>query len=160
MIRATIPHDQEKLMEIADAIGLFSPEELEELGGMLAEYFNGNLGEDHFWFTYDDGGPIGVVYYAPEPYTYGTWNLYFIAVHPQYQGEGIGTKLLHYVEQVLAARGERLLLIETSGLPNFEGTREFYRKRGYDEEARIREFYKAGDDKIIFRKALKILEKN
>ena len=27
-------------------------------------------------------------------------------------------KLLHYVEQTLAARGERLLLVETSGLPS------------------------------------------
>ncbi|NET59822.1 MAG: GNAT family N-acetyltransferase, partial [Symploca sp. SIO2E6] len=95
-----------------------------------------------------------VAYYAPEPYTEGTWNLYFIAVHPSRQGEGIGTKLLYYIEQMLAGQGDRLLLVETSGLPNFERTRSFYRKHGYEEEARIREFYRAGDDKVIFRKAL------
>ena len=53
-----------------------------------------------------------------------------------------------------SARGERVLLIETSGLGSFERTRDFYRTQGYDDEARIREFYGAGDDKIIFRKAL------
>ena len=154
MIRPATPDDKKALMAIADAIGLFSPQELEELGGMLAEYFDGNLGSDHFWITYDDSEPVGVAYYAPEQYADGTWNLYFIAVHPDRQGKGLGGKLLHYVEQMLAERGDRILLVETSGLPNFERTRTFYRKNGYDEEARIREFYKAGDDKIIFRKVL------
>ena len=154
MIRPATPDDKKALMAIADAIGLFSPQELEELGGMLAAYFDGNLGSEHFWITYDDGVPVGVAYYAPEQYADGTWNLYFIAVSPDRQGEGLGGKLLRYVEQMLAERGDRLLLVETSGLPNFERTRAFYRKNGYDEEARIREFYKAGDDKIIFRKVL------
>ena len=154
MIRPATPDDKKALMAIAEAIGMFSSQELLELGGMLTEYFYGNLGNDHFWSTYDDGEPVGVAYYAPEQYAYGTWNLYFIAVHPDRQGEGIGGQLLRYVEQMLVSRGERLLLVETSGLPNFERTRAFYRKNGYDEEARIREFYKAGDDKIIFRKAL------
>ncbi|NEP57718.1 MAG: GNAT family N-acetyltransferase [Symploca sp. SIO2G7] len=158
MIRLAIPDDRKALMAIAEAINLFSPQELEELGGMLTEYFDsepqsGALREQ-FWLTYDDGEPVGVAYCAPEPYTYGTWNLYFIAVHPSRQEEGIGTKLLCYIEQMLTERGERLLLVETSGLPNFERTRSFYRKQGYEEEARIREFYKAGDDKVIFRKAL------
>ena len=153
MIRPATPDDKKALMAIADAIGLFSPQELKELGGMLAAYFDGNLGSEHFWLTYDDGDPVGVAYYAPEQYADGTWNLYFIAVHPDRQREGLGGKLLRYVEQMLAEHGNRLLLVD-SGLPNFERTRTFYRKNGYDEEARIREFYKAGDDKIIFRKAL------
>jgi ribosomal protein S18 acetylase RimI-like enzyme len=64
--------------------------------------------------------------------------------------------LLRHVEQALAARGERLLLVETSGSPGFERTRAFYRKRGYEEEARIRDFYRAGEDKVVFRKALAV----
>ena len=62
--------------------------------------------------------------------------------------------MLKYVERALMSRGQRVLLVETSGLPSFERTREFYRKNGYDQEARIREFYNAGEDKIVFRKAL------
>jgi len=56
------------------------------------------------------------------------------------------------VEQALALRGARLLLVET--LASFERTREFYRRCGFDEEARIRDFYEAGADKIIYRKVL------
>jgi ribosomal protein S18 acetylase RimI-like enzyme len=66
--------------------------------------------------------------------------------------------LLGHVEQALTARGGRLLLVETSGLPSFERTRAFYRKCGYEEEARIRDFYAAGVDKVVYRKALAVQE--
>ena len=62
--------------------------------------------------------------------------------------------MMAFVENTLAMRGERVLLVETSALPEFERTRAFYRRIGYTEEARIRDFYKAGEDKVIFRKAL------
>ncbi|MEG5000657.1 hypothetical protein [Microcoleus sp. B4-D4] len=54
----------------------------------------------------------------------------------------------------MTARGGRVLLVETSGLPEFDRVRSFYRKCGYDEKARIRDFCKAGDDKIVYRKAI------
>ncbi len=94
-----------------------------------------------------------MAYYAPERLTEGTWNLYFIGVHPD-RREGRASALLDYVERALAARGERLLLVETSSLETFGRAWALYRKCGYDEEARIRDFYAAGSDKIVFRKAL------
>jgi hypothetical protein len=36
----------------------------------------------------------------------------------------------------------------------FARTRAFYLREGYAQEARIREFYAVGEDKIVFRKAL------
>ncbi|BDI17452.1 GNAT family N-acetyltransferase [Nostoc cf. commune SO-36] len=154
MIRPITPDDTDALIALADATGLFAPKELEELGEVLSDYFGGNIGRDHFWITDDDDGTVGVAYYAPAPMTDGTWYLYLIAIRPDRQGQGRGTALLRYVEQALTARGERVLLVETSGLTSFEGTRAFYRKCGYDEEARIRDYYKAGDDKIVYRKVL------
>ena len=158
MIRAATSDDKKAIIAVADAIGLFESQELEELGNMLTEYFDSKQDKGSSWIVYDYGGIIGVAYYAPEPYGYGTWNLYFIAVHPEHQGKGYGGQILQYVEQTLAAQGERLLLIETSGLPNFERTRKFYCKHGYQEEARIKEFYRPGEDKIIFRKMLNTLK--
>ena len=83
-----------------------------------------------------------------------TWNLQLIAIHPDRQRQGRGAKLLRYVEQALMVRGGRMLLVETSGLPDFDRTRKFYIKCGYEEEARIRDFYATGDDKVVFRKVL------
>ncbi len=86
--------------------------------------------------------------------TQGTWNLLLLAVHPNQQRQGVGAALMHRVEAMLEALGQRILLVETSGLPAFAGTRAFYGRIGYLEEARIRDYYQAGDDKIVFRKTL------
>lgn len=143
--------DLPALKATIDANSLFPSDMLDD---MIADYFDNKDGAD-FWLTYEDTKPVAISYCAPERMTKGTWNLYLIAVHPDYQRKGLGTAMMHYIEQMLTARGERVLLVETSGLANFEGTRLFYRKCGYEEEARIREFYQTGEDKIIFRKSLK-----
>ncbi len=153
MIRPSIPDDTLALIAIADAIG-FQANELEELSEMLTDYFGGDSNSDHFWLTDDDNGPVGVAYCEPERMTNRTWILQLIAIRPDRQGQGRGATLLRYVEQTLTAHGRRMLLVETSGLPDFERTRAFYRKCGYEEEARIRDFYAAGDDKVVFRKVL------
>ncbi len=153
MIRPSTPDDTTALIAIADAIG-FQPNELEHLSEMLADYFGGDSDSDHFWITDDHNGPVGVAYCEPERMTNRTWNLQLIAIRPDHQGQGRGATLLRYVEQTLTVRGGRMLLVETSGLPGFERTRAFYAKCGYEEEARIRDFYAAGDDKVVFRKVL------
>lgn len=75
-------------------------------------------------------------------------------MRPDQQGRGRGSALLRQVEQLLAARGGRLLLAETSGQPEFAGARSFYERCGYQSEGQIRDFYADGDHKIIFRKVL------
>ena len=123
------------------------------LNDMTAGYFAEDE-EGGYWLTYDDGEPVAVAYYLPEQMTEGTWNALLFAVRPDHQGRGLGAALIQHIERTLAKRGERVLLVETSGLDAFERTRNFYRKIGFEEEARIREFYAAGEDKIVFRKAL------
>lgn len=154
MIRPTTPHDTDAVLALVVAAGLAPPGETEPIAEVLSGALEGKLGPDHLWFTDDDGGPVGVAYCAPERLTDGTWNLYMIAVHPDRQGQGRGAALVRHVERELAARKARVLIVDTSGLPEFERTRAFYRRCGYDEEARIREFWKAGDDKVVFRKSL------
>ena len=123
------------------------------LDDMIAGYFDRSKAD--LWFTYvRDGVPLSLGFCEPERMTEGTWNLLAIGVRPDHQGTGIGTAMLRYLEGHLAAQGERVLLIETMGTAQFERTRSFYRKHGYTEEARIREFYAAGADKIVFWKHL------
>lgn len=154
MIRPITPDDTDALIALADSIKLFSSGELEELGQMLTDSFSKDGDTHPFWITDDDNGLVGLAYCEPERMTSGTWNLQLIAVHPNHQKQGRGAKLLDFLEQTLAKRGARVLLVETMGTPDFEYVRSFYRKNGYDEEARIREFYAEGADKIVFRKAL------
>jgi ribosomal protein S18 acetylase RimI-like enzyme len=163
MIRLTTPDDTAALIALAEASGLFEPNQTDDLAQMLDRHFSvrvASLEESRnepqdIWLTDYDDQPVGIAYVAPERMTEGTWNLYLIAVHPDRQKQGRGQALLQQVEQMLIERGERILLVETAGTVDFEYVRAFYRKNGYAEEARIREFYTVGVDKIVFRKALK-----
>jgi ribosomal protein S18 acetylase RimI-like enzyme len=154
MIRPIAPDETTAAIAVAQATGLFQPHETEELDRMLSEHFDRETHSPEIWLVDDDRGLVGIAYVAPERMTDGTWNLYLIGIHPDRQRQGRGAALLAHIERMLIERGVRVLLVETAGTENFEYVRSFYRQGGYDEEARIREFYAAGVDKIVFRKVL------
>ncbi len=154
MIRQITPDDMSALIALMDSVGLFQPDHLDMLSAMLTDYFDVQGNSDQFWIVDEDDGLVGIAYCEPEMMTDQAWNLQLIAVRPDRQRQGRGAALLHQVEQMLIERGGRILLVETSGLPAFERTRSFYTKCGFEEEARIRDFYAAGEDKVIFRKSL------
>ncbi len=148
MIRTPRESDKDAIRAVVEATEMFPPEMLDE---MMTPYFEGV--ETELWFVV--GAPaIAVAYAIPERLTSGTWNQLLIAVKPSDQGKGIGKLLMRNLENVVERHGGRLILVETSGVPDFEDTRSFYRAIGYTEEARIRDFYDLGDDKIVFRRAL------
>jgi D-alanine-D-alanine ligase len=86
--------------------------------------------------------------------TQGTYDLYWIAVHPAARGLGIGRTLLARVEAEIQGRGGRLLLIETSDTPAYTSARRLYESSGYRREAVVHDFYAPGDSLLIFAKEL------
>jgi ribosomal protein S18 acetylase RimI-like enzyme len=102
----------------------------------------------------DDGRLLGYACYGPRALTSGTYDLYWIAVDASIHRGGVGRRLLTATEEAVRELGGRLLFVETSGLPKYEATRNFYLGTGYTWEATIKEFYEAGDDLVIFTKHL------
>lgn len=148
-IREVVSSDLFTLKLVIDSSELFPSELLDD---MISPFLNG--ADNSIWLTGDSDEPTFVAFCNEEQMTEGTWNLYLIAVHKQMQGSGIGKRVLQHLEAFLKSKGARILIIETSGLPEFEGSRAFYANNGYTEEARIRDFYAAGDDKVVFWKSL------
>ncbi len=149
-IRSVKATDLPFLINVVDSSGLFP-------GEMLTDMIGDNLADSsgqQYWLTYETDTPVAVAYFAPEQMTSGTWNLYLIAVHADHQGSGIGTQLMNYVENFLRSKGERILIVETSDLKDFELTRKFYQDLNYSKVAHIREFYDDGEGKVIFLKKL------
>ncbi|MBL8809035.1 MAG: GNAT family N-acetyltransferase [Planctomycetaceae bacterium] len=110
--------------------------------------------EDVWLVSEKDGQPVGVAYFAPEKMTRGTWNLYFIAVLPGSQKKGVGATMVEHIAGMLSERGERLLLVETAGLDDFDYVRRFYQSHEFVPTAMIPNFYDDGVDKVIFTRSL------
>lgn len=155
MIRPAIREDRTALLTLIEASGLFPPSELTDIAQLLDDYHQGALGEGHNWIVDDQQGElVSSAYYAAERFTDGTWNLLMIVVHPDRRRQGFAAQLVRHIEQSLAGHGHRVLLVETSSLPLFEGARTLYRQCGFDEEARIRDYYRESEDKFIYRRKL------
>ncbi|MEL6679599.1 MAG: GNAT family N-acetyltransferase [Pseudomonadota bacterium] len=150
-LRPPVHADIPALQALLETIALFPAGMLPE---MIAPCFTG--GEDApVWLVRTRGElVVGFCFAEPEPMTEGTWNMRAIGVAHDHQGAGHGAALVHGLEDTLRTRGGRILIVDTSGTEDFAGARTFYRQRGYAEEARIRDFWSTGDDKIVFRKAL------
>ncbi len=150
-IRRAVPQDLPHFKQVIDSNELFPSELLDD---MVQDFFTNPASTDS-WLCAELGGrPVAVAYCAPERMTEGTYNLYLIAVLAKMKGKGIGSLVMQYLENQLKSQGVRVLLVETSGLPEFEHTRHFYDKCQYEREAVIRDFYQEGEDKVVFWKKL------
>lgn len=150
-IRAVSKEDIETLKKIIDSSELFPSEYLDE---MISDYFNNPETED-IWFTYINKESLSAIgYCVPEKLTDGTYNLLAIGVMKELQGKGIASEMMKYIEQLIKQKGGRILIVETSSDDAQFAARNFYKKIGYTKEAIIRDFWKEGEDKIVFWKKL------
>ena len=155
MIRPITPGDAAGVVNLAVTAELFTAEEAGVVTRMMTDYFAAGAADGHACLVDEhDGRLVGVAYYEPLPATDRAWELTMIGIDRGHHRHGRGTRLLRAVEDDLRARGQRLLLVETSASPAFDRARAFYLACGYDEEARVRDYYEAGDDMVMFRKAL------
>lgn len=102
----------------------------------------------------EEDQPVGYICYGPVPMTQGAFDLYWIVVDPKFQGQKIGFKLLGFLEGVVRARGGRMILIDTSSTPQYEKAHKFYYRKGFQEVARIPDYYHPGNDRLTFCKKL------
>lgn len=157
IIRTVTAADIDTIKQIAISTHMFGPDAVGFFDEMINGHLDGTMYDNHWVVLEHESAVVAAAYYAPEPFSDRMWNLYFIAVAPHHQGHGTGGALLDHVEQQLRARGRdgaRVLIVETSSTDQYTLTRDFYRQHGFDEEARIREFYGPDDHKIVFWKSL------
>jgi len=97
-----------------------------------------------------EGSLAGYACYGPTPMTDGCWHLYWIAVHQAFQRRGIAQALMERVLADCHASRVRLLTLEASGDAPAAAARAFYEAAGFREEARVRDFYRPGDDVVHY----------
>lgn len=150
-IRALKKEDRESLHKILKCCGVFTEKEIKVALELIDLCLSGS--EDYIVEVLSEEEKIiGYVCYGENPLASGVWDLYWICISPDKQGKGYGEILLRRVENYVKEKGGRSLFIETSSLKAYERARKFYEKYGFKIVCIIKDFYKIGDHKIIYRK--------
>ena len=102
----------------------------------------------------DQGVAFGYSCYGPIPGTLNGFDLYWIAVDPEFQRLGTGRRLLAFTEQRVVEKGGKRLYAETSSTAKYAPTRAFYEHHGFILEGRLAHYYAPEDDKLMYVKYL------
>jgi ribosomal protein S18 acetylase RimI-like enzyme len=158
-IRPLVAADRSGVFRILENAGNFTPAEVGIALELIDEWLE--LGEHSGYLTYvleardpEKSEVLGYVCFGPTPLTESTFDVYWIAVDKSKHRGGVGKRLLKFSEEEVMRRGGKMLLIETSSQETYGGTIQFYERTGYELVGKIPEYYKPGDDKLIFAKRL------
>jgi len=149
------PEDAKAVREIVASTGFFYPYEIDVAVELVDERLAKGLKSGyHFVFAEQNGETIGYTCHGPIACTKASFDLYWIAVHENHRGKGLGKLLIKESEERIAKLAGTNIYAETSSRPQYDPTRRFYLACGYKEEARLRNFYDCDDDKVVFVKYL------
>jgi len=149
------PDDRATIRRIVESTGFFHPPEVDVAVELVDERLRrGDASEYFFVFAERDGHVLGYACYGPIACTLASYDLYWIAVDAAERGQGLGRDLLQVTEGLIAGRGGLRVYAETSGRDQYEPTRNFYERCGYDREAVQKDFYAPGDDKVMYVKVV------
>jgi len=157
-IRQLESTDRSRIEEMVVSSGRFTDEEVATALELVDEALEEGEASGYIFVILEgekeNSVAIGYACYGPTPLTQGVYDLYWIVIDPAAQGKGLGRLLMEHVERDVVKRGGRMLLIETSSQEAYGATIRFYERSGYELVARIKDFYRIGDDKLVFSKGL------
>ncbi|RJQ65445.1 MAG: GNAT family N-acetyltransferase [Desulfobacteraceae bacterium] len=147
--------DPERIRSLVAATGFFNPEEIGVAEELVQERLTKGAPSGYcFLIAEYPGRMAGYTCYGPIAGSSGSFDLYWIAVHPDFQRRGMGRRLIQETERLIYNDGGRRIYIETSQRTEYASTRIFYENCGYRLEASLKDFYAPGDSKAIYCKTL------
>jgi D-alanine-D-alanine ligase len=150
--------DRQAVRELVSATGFFNADE-EQIAVELVDEALQHGHASGYEFIFADaadgsGALLGYSCFGPIDNRPGAFDLYWIAVSPDYQRHGMGRKLINESERRIHAAGGTEVFIDTSGRAQYRPTRDFYERMGYQVHEVVTDHYAPGDDKVVYRKTV------
>lgn len=147
--------DPEQVRSLVSATGFFTGEEIAIAGELVEERLAKGPGSGYEFIMAEAAGTLaGYTCFGRIAGSDWSFDLYWIAVAKERRRSGLGTTLLARTERALASLGCRQLYADTSSTDLYAPTRDFYSSAGFAEVARLPDFYRRGDSKVIYRKVI------
>jgi ribosomal protein S18 acetylase RimI-like enzyme len=145
--------DLQGILALGRRTGVFTSREIGVVKELVEAELNDPKQRDYRSLVAEvDGRIVGYVCYGPVPMTDATYDLYWIFVHPSYQGQAIGSALLAQVEEAVHGAKGRMLLVDTSSTRPYLAARRFYKDHGYRMVAKVKDYYREGDSRLTYAK--------
>ncbi|MGD9688019.1 MAG: GNAT family N-acetyltransferase [Desulfobacter sp.] len=143
--------DVESVRTLVTETGFFRPDEISIAAELVQEWLkSGDESGYHFVMAQKEGNLAGYGCFGPIPCTLTSYDIYWIAVAPKFQGKGLGKCILREMERLIREKGGMRVYVETSTQQGYASTRMFYERCGYRCEAVLDDFYEPGDGKAIY----------
>ena len=147
--------DIQRVKEIIESTRFFYDHEVDIAAELVAERIAGGESSGYFFvFAEVDGVTVAYSCFGPITMSKTSFDLYWIATHNDFRGKGIGRKLIDETCEQARKMGCIILIAETSGLEHYAPTRAFYINNNFELEARLKDFYTMGDDKLFYTKRI------
>ena len=147
--------DVDRVEKLVRITGFFHEEEVAVAKELVEETLHkGDAAGYYYVFAEHYGRLVGYTCYGPIPCTKSAFDVYWIAVHPDYQGRGVGRQLIDLTEIKIKQLGGDRIYVDTSQSIQYASTRAFYERCGYLLESLLVDFYAPGDGKAIYCKKM------
>lgn len=155
-IRPLVEKDRASLLSMLIKTRSFTSAEIDVAMELIDIVLKDQIQKDYqiYCMVDDQDQAIGYICYGPTPMTQGTFDLYWIAVDPDFQKQGVGSNLLDFLGKVVKELKGRMILADTSFIPHYEKTQNFYLRNGFQEVARVPDYYYPGNDRVTFCRRL------
>lgn len=121
--------------------------------------FETELKKDHirddwiYWIAEMDKkiiGFVGIIVYSKSKSSWISW----LGIRKKFQGKGVGKKLLEHAIKEAKKTKAKNLLVEGGTLPMFQKANNLYRKYGFEDKFKIKDYWCKGDHLIVMCKKL------
>lgn len=144
--------DRPALARAIESTGAFNAEEVDVALELIDAGLAGARVDPYLFVVAADehDEAIGYSCFGHTALTDGVYDLYWIVVRSDAQRFGVGRKLLQATAEHIRYLKGRMIIIETAGKPEYDKQRAFYERVGCKLLARYPDFYRVGDDKLVY----------
>ncbi|MBL6996511.1 GNAT family N-acetyltransferase, partial [Desulfobacula sp.] len=152
--------DTDAIRELVAATGFFYNHEVELAVELIKERLAKGEEESgyHFLFYEFQGRLVGYTCYGLIPCTASSFDIYWIAVHPDFQHKGLGKSIIYETERLIQSIGGTRIYLDTAQSNQYQATRAFYQNCDYEQVSVLVDFYGPGESKVIYCKLVESIE--
>jgi len=154
-IRPITAQDRGQLLRLVKKQDNFNAQEVEVAIEVIDDTLDPAKSDYSILVAVSEGqGVVGFICYGEIPMADRRFDLYWVAVDPALGRQGVGRLLLARMEAELGGQGPAKVYVDTSSTPGYDRARGFYEKNGYKVACVLHDFYRNGDDKVIYSKEI------